>query len=263
MNGSAPNWLAEGFQVLEKILTPSVENHEAACWLVETAIRTRITSTSRPAASAMAWKLMSPNGGRPEKGGADPAGPAGSAFVAVLTVASRSDQWAPWCSPQSGGDLAELRLGHLVDAGRQRRVAQRGEQLLARPEQVADVRLEHLGVVRSLLLCEDQVPRLVGDRVSGGVARPDRGERQVRRDLGPGRGRGRRRRRGRDVLAGRVLDTREGQPRRLGVGVVAGTDGPGRGLDDLRQPAVAVAAPAAGRPVNGRAAAKLPCLRGV
>src|SRR3984957_10858156 len=215
MNGSAPNWLAEGFQVLEKILTPSVENHEAACWLVETAIRTRITSTSRPAASAMAWKLMSPNGRRSDKARADPAGPAGSAFVAVLTGASRSDQWAPWCSPQSGGDLAELRLGHLVDAGRQRRVAQRGEQLLARPEQVADVRLEHLG-----------------------VARPDRGERQVRRDLGPGRGRGRRRRRGRDVLAGRVLDTREGQPRRLGVGVVDVPDGPGRGLDDLRHPAV-------------------------
>src|ERR1700727_404374 len=107
MKGSAPNWLAEGFQVLEKILTPSVENHEEACWLVETAIRTRITSTSRPAASVRAWKLTSPSGRRLDKGRADPAGPAGSAFVTVLTVASRSDQRAPWCSPQSGSDLAE------------------------------------------------------------------------------------------------------------------------------------------------------------
>ena len=67
MKGSAPNWLAVGFQVLEKILMPSVENHEEACWLVETAIRTRITSTSRPAASARAWKLMSPSGRRSDK----------------------------------------------------------------------------------------------------------------------------------------------------------------------------------------------------
>src|SRR5258707_11834984 len=122
MKGSAPNWLFEGFQVLEKILMPSLENHEEACWLVETAIRTRITSTSRPAASATAWKVMSPSGRRSDKGRADPAGSAGSAFVAMLTVASRSGPCAPWGSPQSGGDLAELRLGHLVDAGGQARV---------------------------------------------------------------------------------------------------------------------------------------------
>ena len=50
--------------MLEKIFTPSEENHDAACWLVETAIRTRITSTRRPAASVMAWKLRSPSGRR-------------------------------------------------------------------------------------------------------------------------------------------------------------------------------------------------------
>src|ERR1700733_3184121 len=150
MKGSAPNWLAVGFQVLEKILMPSVENHEEACWVVEMAIRTRITSTSRPAASAMAWKLMSPNGRRCDKGRADPAGPAGAALVAVLPGAGGAGQYGPWCSPPTRGGLAELRLVLRVDAGRQRRVAQRGEQLLAGPEQVADVRLEHLDVVRSL-----------------------------------------------------------------------------------------------------------------
>src|SRR6266481_1978706 len=100
MKDRAPNWLFEGFQVLEKTFVPSVENHEEACWLVETAIRTRITSTSRPAASARAWKVMSPSGRRSDKARADPAGPAGSAFVAMLTVASPSDQYASWCSPK-------------------------------------------------------------------------------------------------------------------------------------------------------------------
>ena len=92
MKGSAPNWLAVGFQVFEKILKPSAENHDVACWLVETAIRTRITSTSRPAASVMTWKLRSPSGLRSDKVGVDPAGVAGSTFVTVLTEASRSGQ---------------------------------------------------------------------------------------------------------------------------------------------------------------------------
>src|ERR1700722_11834505 len=92
MNGSAPNWLAVGFQVFEKILKPSAENHDVACWLVETAIRTRITSTSRPAASVMTWKLRSPSGLRSDKVGVDPAGMAGSTLVTVLTEASRSGQ---------------------------------------------------------------------------------------------------------------------------------------------------------------------------
>ncbi len=60
MKGIAPNLLAVGFQVVEKIFRPSVLNHDAACWLVETAIRTRITRTSRPAPSASHWKLRSP-----------------------------------------------------------------------------------------------------------------------------------------------------------------------------------------------------------
>ena len=62
MKASAPNWLFAGFQVVEKIFQPWLENHEEACWPVEIAIRTRITSTSRPAASAMTWKLRSPSG---------------------------------------------------------------------------------------------------------------------------------------------------------------------------------------------------------
>jgi hypothetical protein len=62
MNARAPNWLFAGFQVLEKIFRPSAENHDEACWLVEIAIRTRITSTSRPATSAMTPKTRSPSG---------------------------------------------------------------------------------------------------------------------------------------------------------------------------------------------------------
>ena len=64
MKASAPNWLFAGFQVFEKIFRPSVVNHDEACWLVETAIRTRITSTSRPEASARIWKPRSPSGRR-------------------------------------------------------------------------------------------------------------------------------------------------------------------------------------------------------
>src|SRR6266568_781381 len=183
MKASAPNWLAAGFQVFEKIFRPSAENHDEACWLVETAIRTRITSTSRPAASARTWKLRSPSGRRSDRAPADPAGTAGSAFVTVLTAASRSDPRAYWCSP-SGADLAELRLGLLVQAGGQRRVVQTGEQLLACSEQVADVRLEHLRSIRARLLLVDEVPRLISDRVRVGTGRPDRAERQVGCDGG-------------------------------------------------------------------------------
>src|ERR1035438_8889597 len=130
MKGSAPNWLAVGFQVLEKILTPSVENHEDACWLVEMAIRTRMTSTSRPAASARAWKVRSPSGRRSDRGRADPAGPTGSTFATALMAVSQSGQSAPWSSPQSGADLAQLRLGLRVDAGGYRRESYAAEQLL-------------------------------------------------------------------------------------------------------------------------------------
>ena len=86
MKASAPNWLVAGSQLFVKIFRPSVENHDEACWLVETAIRTRITSTSRPEASARIWKPRSPSGRRAESGPADPAGTAGSAFTAVLTM---------------------------------------------------------------------------------------------------------------------------------------------------------------------------------
>ena len=74
MKASAPNWLAAGSQLLVKIFRPSVLNHEEACWLVVTAIRTRITSTSRPEASERIWKARSPSGRRSERGPVDPAG---------------------------------------------------------------------------------------------------------------------------------------------------------------------------------------------
>src|SRR6516165_9535107 len=95
MKASAPKSLAAGFQLLVKIFQPSVENHDEACWLVETAIQTRITSTSRPDASAMIAKARSPSGRCCLRGSADPAGTAGSALVTVLTTASPSDKPAP------------------------------------------------------------------------------------------------------------------------------------------------------------------------
>ena len=79
MKASAPNWLVAGFQVVPKIPRPSALNHGAACWVVENAIRTRITSTSSPAASVMAWKVRSPSGRRSDRGRAGPAGVAGPA----------------------------------------------------------------------------------------------------------------------------------------------------------------------------------------
>src|ERR1022692_1463182 len=258
MKASAPNWLAVGFQVLEKIFAPSAENHDEACWLVETAIRTRITSTSRPAASARTWKPRSPSGRRSDRARADPAGIAGSACATLLTVTNRSDPPASPCSLLAA-DLGELRLGLLVDVGGQRRVAQTGERLLAGSEQVADVRLEHLRRALARLSLVDQVPRLIGDRVRAGAGRPDRAERQVGRDGDLAGGRGGRRRRGRDVAAGLVLDKSEGQRGGLSGGVVHVPDGPGGGLDDLRHAAVAVAGVAGGGPLDSRAAAESPC----
>src|SRR6266487_5546294 len=65
---------------------PSVVNHDVDCWVVETAIRTRITSTSRPAARARIWKARSPSARCCVSGRADPAGAAGSARVTVFTT---------------------------------------------------------------------------------------------------------------------------------------------------------------------------------
>src|SRR5580704_18571548 len=95
MKARTPNWLAPGFQLLVKILKPWAENHDEACWLVVTAIRTRITSTSRPHARARIWNVRSPSGRRWDKERVDPAGLAGSTRVIVLTTASPSDMPAP------------------------------------------------------------------------------------------------------------------------------------------------------------------------
>src|ERR1035437_9831774 len=224
MKGSAPNWLAAGFQLFEKIFRPWLLNHDEACWLVETAIRTRITSTSRPDASARAWKPRSPSAPRASGAGRVRAARPDPPRATVLTATNRSDPPASQCS-HLHTDLGQLRLGHLVDVGGQRRVAQTGEQLLAGSEQVADVRLEHLRITRVRLSLVDQIPRLIGDRVRAGTGRPDRTERQVGRDGDLAGGRGGRRRRGRDVAAGLVLDRSEGQPGGLSGGVVHVPDG--------------------------------------
>src|SRR5215469_3122332 len=123
MKESAPKSLAAGFQLLVKIFQPSVENHDEACWLVETAIQTRITSTSRPDASARIAKARSPRGRCCYRGSVDPAGTAGSTWVIVLTTASPSDEPASR-QPSLAGDLAQLRLRLLLKAGGQRRVSQ-------------------------------------------------------------------------------------------------------------------------------------------
>src|SRR3984893_18610065 len=111
--GSAPNWLAAGFQLFEKIFRPWLLNHDEACWLVETAISTRITSTSGREASARTWKPRSPSGRRSDRARADPAGITGSACATLLTVTNRSDPPASPCSLLAA-DLGELRLGLLV-----------------------------------------------------------------------------------------------------------------------------------------------------
>src|ERR1035438_7895160 len=126
MKASAPKSLAAGFQLFVKIFVPSLLNHEVDCWMVATAIRTRITSTT-----------------------------------------------------SLRGYFAELRHGHAVDVGGQRRVAQAGERLLAGAEQVAKVRLEQRRVIRARLGRVDQIPRLVGDRVRARAGCVDRVEGQV------------------------------------------------------------------------------------
>src|SRR5208282_2487343 len=108
MKASAPYWLLAGFQVFVKIFRPSLLNHDEACELVEIAIRTRITSTSRPAASVRTWKLRSPSGRRSDRVRADPAGTAGSARVTILTTTSPSDLPASHCSRRRA-DLICLR----------------------------------------------------------------------------------------------------------------------------------------------------------
>src|SRR5207237_2619833 len=95
---------------------------------------------------------------------ADPAARARPAGVAVLTVNSRLVP-ALLRGTRLRADLAQLGLGLLVDAGRQRRIAQVRELLLAVSDQVADVRLEQLGGVGLRLLLVDKHPRLSGDRV--------------------------------------------------------------------------------------------------
>src|SRR5215475_9141279 len=89
----APNLLVAGSQSVEKIPDrPSWLNHELACWVVEYAMRTRITRTSRPDPSARYWKVRSPSGRRWDSGPADPAAWAGSACATVLTTMNPSER---------------------------------------------------------------------------------------------------------------------------------------------------------------------------
>src|SRR5271155_2320350 len=100
MKAKAPSWvywpalLGVGFQLLVKTLKPSEENHDADCWLIVTAIRTRITSTSRPDARVRMEKPRSPSGRRCSRAEVDPA-EAGSTPVIALTTASPPDLPAP------------------------------------------------------------------------------------------------------------------------------------------------------------------------
>src|ERR1035441_8619265 len=88
MKASAPNWLAAGFQVLEKTFTPSVLNHDEACWVVEMAIRIGTASTSRQSGTRRPEDLSAPGGRRSDSAGVDPAG---STRVTALTTTSRPD----------------------------------------------------------------------------------------------------------------------------------------------------------------------------
>ena len=84
-NAIAPNLPCAGSQSTEKMpAQPSEVNQEVDCWAMVTAIRTRITSTSRPDASARSWKARSPSGLRGDSPEADPAGMAGSACTVAL-----------------------------------------------------------------------------------------------------------------------------------------------------------------------------------
>src|ERR1700747_3079737 len=84
-NAIAPNLPCAGSQSTEKMPDqPSVVNHWVDCWVMVIAIRTRITSTNSPDASAMIWKEMSPSGLRRISPEADPAGVAGSACTVAL-----------------------------------------------------------------------------------------------------------------------------------------------------------------------------------
>src|SRR5215469_5109434 len=257
MKASTPNWFCAGFQLYEKMPQPSVVNHDEAWLVVVMAIRTRITSTSRPAPSARYANRRSPSGRRRSKGEADPAGTAGSTFVATLMMTDRSCLSASENS-SSRGYLVELSLGHSVEVRRQRRVAELLQRGLTVADQVADVGLEHARGVRARLHLVDEDPALVSDRVRLRARPPDRVEREVRRDRDTLGRRRRPRRGGGDVVAVLVLDRGGREPGGLGVGVVHVPDGPGGGLDDLCHPAVAAAGAGAGGPLDRRAAAERP-----
>src|ERR1035438_7339946 len=113
MKASAPKSLAAGFQLFVKIFVPSLLNHEVDCWMVATAIRTRITSTSRPAASVIIWKVRPQSGRRSDRGRADPAGLAGSALVSVLPRSGPSDPSASKSPPAYEVILTQTdQMGH-------------------------------------------------------------------------------------------------------------------------------------------------------
>src|SRR3984957_17893906 len=84
-NAIAPKWFVVGSQSMEKMpLSPAELNQAVDCCAVVTAMRTRMTSTSMPAASVRIWNPRSPSGLRCASALADPAGVAGSALVTAL-----------------------------------------------------------------------------------------------------------------------------------------------------------------------------------
>ena len=71
---------------ITEVSTVPKTNDIAPNWAVETAIPMRMARTRRPAQSASSWNPRSPRGRRRDSESADPAGLAGSAFVAVVTT---------------------------------------------------------------------------------------------------------------------------------------------------------------------------------
>src|SRR5579859_5818173 len=111
-NDIAPNLLWAGSQSIEKTPDqPSALNHWVDSLDMVTAIRTRITSTSSPDASASIWKARSPSGLRGDSPEADPAGVAGSACTVALMRTGPSGLPVSWRSSFLAGDLAQLGRG--------------------------------------------------------------------------------------------------------------------------------------------------------
>src|SRR5206468_11960462 len=160
MKARAPNCSAGGFHVDDvKKLRTMCRNAGAASWVVEMAMRARMTSTVSPHSKVTTVKTRSATGRRRALGSfADPGGLVGVEVAVAVKPGSRRDQ-----------EGVELGLGLVEDVGRQLGVVDRSGLVLAGPVDVLQERLEGgaLGLVGLVLVGDD--PGRRGDRV-GGVA---------------------------------------------------------------------------------------------